>query len=86
MRRSVISYLAALLLALPTGVRAEEPSQYETVVRGRVVDEERPADDPAGFTTVLRIKSPPAGIGLPQLVERVPGLRVRDTGPGGKRA
>lgn len=77
--------MAALLLALPTGVRAEEPSQYETVVRGRAVDEERPADDPAGFSTVLRIKAPPAGTGLPQLVERVPGLRVRDSGPGGRK-
>ncbi len=81
------------LLLAPGQVRAEEPAaapvqnpyDYNTVVRGRVIEQRRPADDPAGFTTVLRIKDPPAGTELPSLLERVPGLRVKDTGPGGRK-
>ena len=86
--------LTVLLLAAPSGrVWAEEPEpapvadpyDYHTVVRGRAVEERRPADDPAGFTTVLRIKDPPAGTELMTLLERVPGLRIKDTGPGGRK-
>lgn len=82
--------MAALLLGWLAGaaqVAAEDKAAgeaYETVVRGKV-DERRPEDDPAGFTTVLRIRSAPAGTSLPDLIRRVPGLRVRDRGPGGRQ-
>ena len=62
-----------------------DPYEYNTVVRGRMVEERRPADDPAGFTTVLKIKALPAGTELTTLLERVPGLRIKDTGPGGRK-
>lgn len=82
-----LAVVLALLASTPAPAAGEEedPSSYETVVRGRVVEEERPADDPAGFATVLRVKEPPAGTELSTLVERVPGLRVRDSGPGGRQ-
>ena len=83
----VLAPALALLAIIPAAAAGKEqdPSDFETVVRGRAVEEERPADDPAGFTTVLRIKEPPAGTNLTTLVERVPGLRVRDSGPGGRQ-
>lgn len=87
MGRAVQWGAVCLLWAVPFSALADEPDPYayNTVVRGRVVEERRPADDPAGFTTVLEIKDPPAGVELSALLERVPGLRIKDTGPGGRK-
>lgn len=83
---------AILLAVAPIPAAADDKKDgdavdpaYHTVVRGRAVEHKRPRDDPAGFSTVLQIKQPPAGTGLEQLLERVPGLRVRDSGPGGRK-
>lgn len=78
----------ALLVVSSKGARAEEPAdeEYQTVIRTRSADEARPADDPATFSTVLRIKDPVPGVGLAELLERVPGLRVKDAGPGGRQS
>ena len=74
-----------LLIPVPAVGDQGDPASYETVVHGRAVEEERPADDPAGFATVLRVKDPPAGTSLARLVERVPGVRVKDGGGGGRK-
>ncbi len=63
---------------------AEEP-HYETVVRTDGVEESRPAEDPAVFAKVLKIKNPPAGTDLAAILQRVPGVRVKDSGAGGRK-
>jgi outer membrane receptor protein involved in Fe transport len=49
------------------------------------VEETAPADDPAGFSSVLRLREPPPGAALAPFVERAPGLRVNESGPGGSQ-
>ena len=75
--------VAGLLLC--AGPARSQPPAYETVVRGARVDERPPADDPAGFSTVVRILDPPPGLVLGDLLERAPGLRVRESGPGSRQ-
>lgn len=60
---------------------ADEPG-YQTVVHTDAVEQTQPRDDPSGFSTRLRIRDPAAGTGLARLLERVPGLRVRESGGG----
>jgi outer membrane receptor protein involved in Fe transport len=75
--------LAVLILAHPLVGRASDPP-YQTVVRASGVSEAPPEDDPAGFSSVLVLRDPAAGLELPRLLERVPGLRVRESGPAGR--
>jgi vitamin B12 transporter len=82
-RTAVTLALGAVLLA-PRPARGDPPS-YQTVVRTSGVDESQPDDDPACFATVLTFREPAAGAELPRLLERVPGLRVRESGPGGRQ-
>lgn len=81
MRFGLVLVVLTVLLLGP-GARAEE-GEYRTVVRTRAVEVLRPDDDPAGFSSVLRIKDPAPGTGLAEILDRVPGLRVREAGPGG---
>ena len=74
-----------VLLGASPWARAGEEPEYRTVVRTPALEELRPADDPSGFSTVLRLRDPAPGTGLPQLLDRVPGLRVRQAGPGGRQ-
>lgn len=43
-----------------------------------------PADDTSGFTSVVNIRSPSPGDTLGDLLAEVPGLRLKQQGPGGK--
>jgi len=80
------------LALLPAGAGATPPPTqppppaYETVVRGHRVDEGPPPDDPAGFTTLLRFRELEPGVELARLLELAPGLRVRETGAGGRQS
>ena len=75
---------AAVLLCVPCAARGE-PAAYETRVNGPRVRRSVPADDLSGFSTVLELRDPLPGRDLGDLLEEVPGLRVRDQGPGGRR-
>jgi len=87
-RRWAVRSACLLTLAAPSTGRSDEPPAgdgYQTVVQTDSVDESRPEDDPAGFSTVLRIRAPAPGTGLAELLDRVPGLRVRESGTGGRQ-
>lgn len=75
--------LVAGALAASSPASADPP--YETTVVGPRVVRERPADDPAAFTTEVRLEDVPAGSELALLLAEVPGLRLRDSGGAGGR-
>ncbi len=83
MRGALASLALAGALALAPPARAEE--RYETVVHGRLVEELAPSGDAVGFGTRLRLSTPSLAEDLARLLERAPGLRVREAGPGGRQ-
>jgi len=72
-------------LSISAWAEEEEDTRYETVVREESIEDQLPQDDPAGFATVIRVKDPLPGTGLERVVDRVPGLRVRDSGLGSRK-
>jgi iron complex outermembrane receptor protein len=75
--------LGALVVLAAPAPRAEE--RYETVVRGQLVEELAPDGDPVGFGSRLRLSDPSLAADLARLLERAPGLRVREAGPAGRQ-
>ena len=68
------------LCFLGGAAQGEPPPVYETVVRGNRFEQGPAADDPAGFSTRIRILEPPPGMALTDVLESAPGLRLRDSG------
>lgn len=88
MRRSsqaapVALALTALVALTAPALRAEE--RYETVVHGQLVEELAPDGDPVGFGSRLRLSDPSLAADLARILERAPGLRVREAGPAGRQ-
>ena len=62
-----------------------EPSPYETTAYGTRPRLPSHAIEPTSFTTPLTWVDPPAGTDLAAMLQAVPGLRIRDTGTGGRK-
>ncbi len=82
---TIAAALFSVIILLPRLARSDD-SKNETIVTAKSKKKKYPAEDPAGFNQIVQTQGAPAGSEIHNLLQHVPGLRVKVAGPSGAKS